>query len=63
MPNPLTSECVVDKLESIEFPFRIPYFLKLKFMVIGSIELSVSEQDHGHMGIEEVMKWCSYRIA
>ena len=62
MLNPSTSEYVINMLKSIEFPFRNPYFQMLDLLVISFKELSVSEQDHEHMGIEEEMKWCSSRI-
>ena len=63
MPNPSISECAVDMPESIEFPFRNLYFQMLDLLVISFKELSVSEQDHGHMGIEEEMILCSSQIA
>ena len=56
MLNPSTSEYAINMLKSIEFPFRNPYFQMLDLLVISFKELSVSEQDHGHMGIEEEMK-------
>ena len=62
MLNPSTSEYAINMLKSIEFPFRNLYFQMLDLLVISFKELSVSEQDHGHMGIEEEMKWCSSRI-
>ena len=62
MLNPSTSKCAVDMPESTEFPFRNLYFQMLDCLVISFKELSVFEQDHGHMGIKEVMKWCSSQI-
>jgi hypothetical protein len=56
MLNPSTSVCAVDMPKSTEFPFRNPYFQMLDLLVISFRELSVSEQDHGHMEIEEEMK-------